>query len=280
MRRFIITFIVVVLLAGTAFVFGYVPFRVDAGSVGVLWSKTSGWDTTVIVGGRFVWRWQLLIPRNTTVYTLPREPRRMDLRAKVAAPSAALYADYVDAPLESHIELRIRYLLTPEAIVELVPLGLRPESIEAWYRDIEDRIRSVALAALTSTEQPLPASASQIGSRVRARLDDEFPQLEVQAVIPVRIDLVDPLVVETARATFEAVQAAREAALIAEAAAFASLTNAAEQRIETLRGYAQLLDEHPVLLDYLRIVAEVGTDPLNAALPPLEAASGGRATTR
>ena len=280
MRRFIITFIVVVLLAGTAFVFGYVPFRIEAGSVGVLWSKTSGWDATVVAGGRFVWRWQLLIPRNATVYTLPREPRRLDLRAKVAVPSAALYADYVDAPLESHIELRIRYLLTPEAIVELVPLGLRPESLETWYRDIEDRIRSVALAALTSTERPPPDSAARIDSRVRARLDEEFPQLEVQAVIPVRIELVDPLVVETARATFEAVQAAREAVLVAEAAAFASLTNAAEQRIDTLRSYARLLDEHPVLLDYLRIVAEAGTDPLNAALPSPAPDLTDRATAR
>lgn len=268
MRRFIIFLIVVILLAGTAFAFGYVPFRVDPGSVAVLWSRTSGWDTTVVTGGRFVWRWQLLLPRNATVYALQLEPRRVDVRADVAVPSAELYANYVDAPLQSRVELRIRYLLTPQAIGELVPLGLRPDSLDTWYRDIEDRIRSAALAALTSEREPLPDSASEISNRVRGRLDDAFPELNIQAVIPVRIELVDPFVVETARATFEAVQAAREATLIAQAGEFAALANAADQRVDALRRYAELLDDHPVLLDYLRIVAETGADPLNAAAAP------------
>lgn len=48
MKRFIILFVVLIIIAGTGFGFGYVQLRLHEAEVGVLFSRSTGWTRRFI----------------------------------------------------------------------------------------------------------------------------------------------------------------------------------------------------------------------------------------
>jgi hypothetical protein len=75
MKAFLITLIILVVLAGAAFYFGWLQILLPAENYAVIFTKTGGYDETVVRPGEFSWRWQRLIPTNMTVYTFDLHPR-------------------------------------------------------------------------------------------------------------------------------------------------------------------------------------------------------------
>ena len=80
MKRFVILMVVLLLLGGVAFYFGWVQIHIPAGHYGVIFTRTNGWEDEPVVPGTFVWRWQRLVPTNFTLYLFDVESHRTEVR--------------------------------------------------------------------------------------------------------------------------------------------------------------------------------------------------------
>ncbi len=271
MKRFIASLIVLVLLAAAVFAVGYVPLRLRAGHTGVLYSKTSGWYPEAIEPGRFLWRWELLIPTNTTLHHFPGDSHTVELRSSALLPSAEVYAPMLDGAtsLEQNVRLRVRFRFLPEALVRNAPRGLQEGTLDNWYADLEDEIRSSAQVFLgtiitdLAEREDLHLPASDVADRLQERLQDRFRDLEVLSVVVETLDLPDPQLYRLARETYRNVHAAREEALLEAAQALAGTQAATDQQVATLERYGRVFSDYPILLEYLEITARTGRDPLS-----------------
>lgn len=277
MKRTITILVILLILGAALFSIGYVPIRIPAGSVAVLYSRTSGWEDEPIRAGELAWRWELLIPTNGTLHTFSDQPRTLEVRSNALLPSADVYAPLLaGAPsFAQNIRFRIRYRFRPEAFARYAPRGLREETLERWYEDRDDEIRTAALviagsAVLESADDAelmLPVSA--ISRRILDTLQHRFPDLDIQAVVIETLELPDPQLYRLARETYRTVQNAREESLLEATRDMARTQVTTDQRAATLRQYGSIFSEHPILLEYLEITARTGRDPLNieAQLP-------------
>jgi len=270
MKKIIVSVIILAILAGVAFGFGYVPLRIDAGEQVLLFSRTNGWDDEPVASGDLAWRWQLLIPKNVTIYRFPADTRRLSVSSSASLPSADLYQSYLEggASLEQRVRLRIRYRISPLGIAELAPMGLAPDRIEEWYEDFDDRLTAVALDAVSRTitdylDAPEVSLLDLVTETVEERISRRYPEVEIEAVIPEEVALPDPMLYAVARETYMTIQAQRAETLRSLTVDGTTQQMRREERLDTLARYGEILDRHPVLLEYLEIAAEHGEDPLN-----------------
>lgn len=269
MKRFIVVLVILVLLAGTGFGFGYVQLRLDAAEVGVLFSRTSGWDDTVYRAGGLSWRWQLLIPRNARLLRFPIEPRRVAVSSNSYLPSADLYASYLEGePSLAHtISLTVSYRPLPETPAVLAPLGIQPDTFEDWLVEQDDRIRVEAIDQIGRASERGVTGISDIAQWIHDALAAANPQIEIVSVYISEILAPDRELYDAGRAAYMEVQDARRRVLAEEASVMAREEARATSQVDTLRRYGAILTEYPVLLDYVRISAETGADPLEIGLP-------------
>ncbi|MFP4152962.1 MAG: hypothetical protein ACLFSV_08950 [Alkalispirochaeta sp.] len=272
MKKMLVSVIILAILAEVAFGFGYVPIRIEAGEQVLLFSRTSGWDTAPVISGEFAWRWQLLIPKNVTIYRFPGELRSVTVSSSASLPSADHYRDYLegDASLDQEIRLRLRYRISPLGIAELAPMGLGADGLEGWYDDFDDQITMVTLETVSQAVSDRLDRADTavslfdvVTEEVEKHLTERFPEIEIATVIPEEISIPDPTLYAAAREAYMTVQAQRTETLRTLTDDGTTRQVRQDERLETLARYGEILDRHPVLLEYLEIAAQHGEDPLN-----------------
>ncbi len=92
MKKVLVSLLILLLLGGAVFYFGWVQFAVPVGSYGVLLSKTSGVYPKPIVSGKFLWRWERLLPTNTQLRIFSLDPITLTDTFSSTLPSAQLYS--------------------------------------------------------------------------------------------------------------------------------------------------------------------------------------------
>jgi hypothetical protein len=271
MKKTIVILVIVAILGGVIFGFGYVPLRIQPGEELLMYSRTSGWDDTILRPGEFAWRWQLLIPRNVTFFSVSAQPRRLTVESTSSLPSADLYREYLEGTpiLAERVVLRLRYRISEEGIRIIAPAGLDDTGLEEWYRDYDDQLAAVTLDTVRQTMKdvlfdertlfPSEALVSAVESDIAAR----FPDIRLEAVILEEISVPDMVLYQLGRETYTAVQNRRKETLEDFAIQSTGTRALQNERLETLARYGEILDRHPILLDYLEIAAKHGADPLD-----------------
>lgn len=87
-HKFFIWFVFFIAIGGTAFFFGWLQFAVPAGNYGVMLSKSGGYYSAPIMPGKFLWRWERLIPTNAKVLIFNLSPRQIEYLTEGRLPSA------------------------------------------------------------------------------------------------------------------------------------------------------------------------------------------------
>lgn len=270
MKKAIVILFLLIILVGTGFGFGYVPLRLEPGSRAVMFSKTSGWHDQSFEAGQFAWAWELLIPTNATLYPFHGDSRRVQISSESLLPSADLYSRFLEGEpsFEDRIDMQLSYRVSADGLAQLAPTGLRPEGLEEWYADTDSRIEGLVLRILRQViEDPAASSVSLIATAVAESVTDQLqqriPEIQLLSVLVRELSLSDIELYREGRDTYMAVQDARREALISAAQDLAQSQATSDQRIGNLERYGQLLTDYPVLLDYLKIAAENGADPLD-----------------
>ena len=249
MKAFLIILVILVVLAGTAFYFGWVQILLPPENYAVVFTKIGGYDDQVIRPGEFSWRWERLIPTNMTLYTFDLHPRTLEVSFEGSLPSGQLYSSILpenpDFSLSGNVT--IQFGIVPESLPALVAEEkLLPEALDDFYEAKAEQISNRLMDKLKS------ATLNQQMERELAR---EFPDLKILSLRTETVRVPDLELYELARQSYKELveirDRSREEAVARMAVEQVRAENARDQERETLealREYGKLLNEYPILL--------------------------------
>ena len=249
MKAFLIILVILVVLAGTAFYFGWVQILLPPENYAVVFTKIGGYDDQVIRPGEFSWRWERLIPTNMTLYTFDLHPRTLEVSFEGSLPSGQLYSSILpenpDFSLSGNVT--IQFGIVPESLPALVAEEkLSPEALDDFYEAKAEQISNRIMDKLKS------ATLNQQMERELAR---EFPDLKILSLRTETVRVPDLELYELARQSYKELveirDRSREEAVARMAVEQVRAENARDQERETLealREYGKLLNEYPILL--------------------------------
>lgn len=118
MKKALVSLIILILFGAAVFYLGWVQFDVPIGNYGLMLSKTSGVYPELIHSGKFLWRWERLLPTNTQLRLFSLDPVGQTDTFSSSLPSAQLYA----TKLEGNPDFT--YTITVESTAKIHPQDL------------------------------------------------------------------------------------------------------------------------------------------------------------
>jgi hypothetical protein len=266
MKRALVTLIVLLVLGGVVFYFGWVQIRLPADACAVIFTKTGGFDDRVTMPGAFSWRLERLLPGNLTAYRYSLAPHRTRVEILRTLPSAELYSAILPEKPDFSIRAvaELEFALRPESLPALLrDEHLYPENLPEYYRGEADAL-GAALVELASGHAPASAAdavsgpdgdALAVTAALRAELAGRFPHLLIQRMELRELERPDSGLYELARNSYRSLVAARdrareaaESALAGERARDALARERESSSLQSLAAYGELLNKYPVLL--------------------------------
>jgi hypothetical protein len=271
MKKFLIFLIIIIILGAVVFYIGWVQFQVGEDEYGVVFTRTNGWDSEVIEPGVFNWRWEKLIPRNMTLHIFKIQPYSTRVQVSGKLPSGELYSEYLDGDVNLSYTMDVYYTfkIKPETLPELAAEeNFTPESMEAWYQDFSESCSESA--TLFVRDMILSDNMASSGSidliefekDFFNRLSRQYSYVEFLTVSPREISLPDIDLYLAGKQTYFAIIEARERTLSESTIKATSEKIDTESQLEKLREYGKVLTEFPILLDYLALKMDTGSNPL------------------
>jgi hypothetical protein len=262
MKKFLAFLILLLIIAGTVFYFGWVQIRLPEHTYGVIFTKTSGYHPNVVRPGTFVWKWERLIPTNFTMHRFTVEPHTVRVSQEGTLPSAEVYADTLEESpaFDYRFDFTLSYELRPEALPSLVEEeALKPDSMDAWY---ETRSQEM-LAEITSflsdeiealdSADPTRLQFGALQERLLETLRAENPGLEVKNLVISQLELPDFELYFSAREFYFELLDTRRAAEKETMERSRSWRVSEEAKLEVLGEYGKLFTEYPGLIRYLAL---------------------------
>jgi hypothetical protein len=263
MKKFILLFILLLALGGCGFYFGWVQIEIPAGSKAVIFTKTQGWENTILEPGVFTWRWEKLIPRNFTLYLYPDKTYTEEIKSEGSLPSADVYNLFLEGRPDFRYSLS--FSLTYRIKDDFFPVlardnGVLPEGLDEWLASVRAGIGTKCSAAIvswfeTAGNAPLPPGTAEkeiTGAMSRAIAAD-YPFLEVISAAPTQILMPDTALYAKGREIYLAQADSKKEAIRQNAQNVMNRTLQEDGRMETLKKYGELLTQYPVLMDFLKI---------------------------
>ena len=188
MKKALASLIILILFGGVVFYLGWVQFDVPIGNYGLMLSKTSGVYPELIQSGKFLWRWERLLPTNTQLRIFSLDPVSQTDTFNSSLPSAQLYATKLEGSPD------FTYTITVESRAKINPQNLIPlveqhnlQDQEALEQLIRDEIHqfNVAVTAYLLEETQNDTTGSRIQTvttqeLVKAtKLKESTPWLEI-----------------------------------------------------------------------------------------------------
>ena len=262
MKAFLIILVILVILAGVAFYFGWVQIHLPAEHYGVVFTKTGGYDQEVIRPGEFSWRWERLIPTNMTLYKFDLHPRSEKIAFQGSLPSAELYSSILpeNPDFSYRGEIDVTFTIAPESLPALVAeKKLFPDRLEDFFSDQAQTLSTSALQILKGTDAD-PSNTAELNRRLERELAAVVSDLEISALNVQVKHLPDMDVYELARSSYRELVQTRDSsraeavARLAEEQVRADNARARERAdLEALREYGELLEEYPILLKAMAV---------------------------
>jgi hypothetical protein len=267
MRKFFITFLVLLTLGGLGFFSGWAQSGVPPGSYGVMRSKTHGLDPRLIQEGEFRWVWYKLIPTNVTIdtYRLERVEHQTTLQGSL--PSGDTYTAFaastgvpdtrVDFSYE--LNLRISFSLKADSLISLVAeknisgqaeLGAFEESLA---RDIEAFVL-YWLHNQGDEREGIPALlAGGSSSRLDGEITGNFPYIEKLSCRVEGGRFPDYRLYRQFQGLYEEYLITQRNYLNGSAEENPQRRIDSRLRLDELARYGELLTKYPILLEYLNL---------------------------
>ncbi len=264
LKKVLISLLVILIAAGVVFYFGWIQFLIPDDGYGVVFSRSHGWEEEPVRPGDFEWRWQRLIPTNMEVYVFDASPVDIDLSASGSLPSEEVYRTVLadDPDLSFELDVSLRVAVRASSLPSLAQDdGVRPDTFDEWMETQSDRMRTKSMDflvdLLSDAENTETLGIGNVESELKAFLENEFPAFRFASVSLRSYRVPDFALYREARSLYLEQMEAETDALLASAAERADREARDEEIQRSLRSYAEVLDEFPVLLEYF----ELGVDP-------------------
>jgi hypothetical protein len=261
MKKFLLVLIILLLIGGTGFYFGWIQLRIPENHYGVAFTKTSGYHEEVYEPGRFYWKIERLLPTNMQFHLFDLSPRNRTIELNGTLPSGDLYAQMLPDPVSFSYNLTysISYRIKPEMLPTLVEKsGISPEELDAWYAAREASITDIVASITTE---------SQIPDQLSRKIEERFPELEVLEAGIITWNYPDRELYHAARSFYleriSALEAAEDAAMALEREWIVSK----REKLAVLEEYGKLLSNYPGLL---QLALASAAEESNLDFPTLE----------
>jgi hypothetical protein len=269
MKKFIVTLVILLMLGGAAFFFGWAQLTVPPGSFGIIVSKTHGIDPQPVRSGEFRWVWYKLIPTNVEIPVFRIEPVNYPVNLNSALPSGDSYAAFAGLGSDFSWEITgtISFSLDPDKLAEFAAHKNIPDqaTLTALEQETAQSIELITLRMLTSGETDSARIENILSGgsdkELEREIADRFPEIRDFSLVIRSAHFPDFALYRHVRLLYEDFLAKQRETVSA------ALGKKAESRIETqlyfdeLERYGELLTKYPVLLKYLAMDKYGITEP-------------------
>jgi hypothetical protein len=264
MKKFIILFIILLILGGVGFFFGWVQFQVPPGQYGVIISKTHGIDPVLVRSGEFRWVWYRLLPTNVRIAVFNLEHVKFPVNFQSALPSGNTYASFAgltNADFSWNLQAEIAFSINPDYLVKLAGLhNLKSqEDLNSCLEQIAKDIEVIILRTLTSaSSEDETARLENILSgnpdtQMEQEIQSRFPQINNFSFYIRTAKFPDFILYTQLRAIYEEFLAKQSEYVTLEFGRRAERHIEAQMRFNELERYGELLSRFPLLLEYMQL---------------------------
>jgi hypothetical protein len=266
MKKTLGLLIVLMILAGVAFFFGWAQLPVPPGSYGTLRSKTHGLDPVVIREGEFRWVWYKLIPFNAVTLVFAPNLVSVPVSAGGTLPLAATYASKtgVDADFSYRIEAEFSFSVKPDSLPSLaLTKGIKDQAgLEDYEKNLareidffaRERLEAYAVQEQFDGALPFGEDLRTAAARLEGEIQRAFPDVENLSYSIRSARMPDFALYAMARSLYGDYLDRQRELLGAEISSEAERSVAALFRFDELEKYGELLTKYPVLLQYLALL--------------------------
>jgi len=248
-----LSFFIIIIFAGFVFYVGWIQVRIPEGQYALVYTKTGGYDRTLIAPGQFVWRWENLFPQNLTLHFIDLVSVPGEYKLDGFLPSGELYGGFIHQPdaFKFHLKAEYRFSVKEDQFVSLIEQGkYNSKTLDKNYQQhISDVNRTIGQFIIDHS----PISPETLGETEKDLIQvisDSYPQYKMESLHITTFTYPDlDLYKRTKSMYLEGLATVKEVEMKKEEANVKVQTITA-RKIDLLRLYGQVLSDFPVLLQY------------------------------
>ena len=262
MKKILIVSIIIVVLAGTAFMFGWVQFSVPPGKYGVISSKTHGLDSKLVRSGEFRWLWYKLIPTNVKITIFHLEQSKFPIHFSSSLPSGNNYASFAGYPnpdFSWNLEGEISFGINPEMLITLISGQnfTNQESLNTYLQTIAKDIEVIILRILSSAGDDITRLERILdGNRdmeMEREVKNKYPEINDFSISIHSAKYPNFILYRESRELYEEFLLSQREYLTSTFGARTEYHMEIQRHFNELERYGELLTKYPILLDYLAL---------------------------
>ena len=263
MKKFLFFLLLLIVLGGTGFFFGWAKLTVPAGSYGVMRSKTHGLEPRIIQDGEIRWIWYKLIPKNVEISVYTLKPVKRSIRSSGNLSSGQVYAALagLEADFSWDFSGEFAFSLKPDYLPELaVRENLSDDTdLRKAEERLAERIETFILQRLKSyadsEDEKKMETITLAGSLpdLNREIQEAFPEIENLTCTIHVVRYPDYTLYQSLKALYREYISRQNAILKPGIGGDAEKRINLNIRMEELARYGELLSKYPILLQYLAL---------------------------
>jgi len=267
MKKFIITLLILLILGGTAFFFGWAQFSVPPGQYGVVISKTHGVDPRIIRSGEFRWIWYKLIPTNVKIALFNPELVKFPVHYNSSLPSGSTYTSFVgvtNVDFSWNLQGDITFNINPDMLVKLSQSKnlSGQDDLDTYLQKISQEIEVLIIGELSSagtdSERLERIMSGRSDVQIEQLVKSRYPEILEFSLIIHSAKFPDFILYRQIRQIYEDFLAGQREVLSSTFSRRAEIHIEKQLRFDELERYGDLLTKYPVLLEYLALKNQLG----------------------
>jgi hypothetical protein len=172
MKKALFILLLLLIIGGTIFYFGWIQIKIPEHHYGVVFTKTGGYWNEVLEPGTFYWSVEKLLPTNMKLHLFDCRPVNRTVRVESSFPSADMYASVLDEPVSftSQLTCSLSYTVDARQLPRLVEEeGLLPDTFHEWF-SVNEGLISEALFEMVKQ-----GDSSSLQTDLTGKLGRRFP---------------------------------------------------------------------------------------------------------
>lgn len=276
-RNFFVWSIIFLAIGGAAFFFGWLQFAVPAGNYGVMLSKSGGYHGTPVMPGKFMWRWERLIPTNAKILIFNVSPVHISYQTEGRLPSADKLSVVMEQKngFEWKWGIDVSAAVNPERLTAIVKnASIKAQSgldgyIETKVVEAAQKSANEFIEYFIQKPEEYERAQFQYGA-LQTKISQDLQTKLGEDIIVHSVTLSKAFVMPDMQLYSAMIQAytsyeKTKSEMIAELNASEGKKSALSRfRMDDLKQWGELLKEYPQLIDFLAVARNDAAEALKA----------------
>ncbi|MDR2093937.1 MAG: hypothetical protein LBP76_00260 [Treponema sp.] len=273
MKKFFISILILAVLGGIVFYFGWVEFSVPPGAYGIMRSRTHGMDKQLIRNGEFRWEWYKVIPANVEILVLRPKTVVRSFTDTGKLPSGETYESFlgIKADFSYEAEGSFSFNIKPDTFPDLaLTMNIENQSdFDAYSEELAGDIETFLVRNIRTGSQSHVEDIIMRGNTdtLIADVGKNFPNIENISLKIQTLLFPDIALYNSAKSLYQFYLEKQQEYLLAPLSVNAEKGINFRFRIDELEKYGELLTKYPILLQFLSLEQGIYSPSEDSAAP-------------